>query len=145
MGDDVRRAWLAVLAQADAAELEAAHAPFEALPLAVLRPAEIGLVMVRGRMGGTGRRFNLGEMTVTRCAVTDGAVVGHGHVRGRDRRKALLVARLDALLQRPAEHAAVQRHVIAPLAAREAARRDLAARRAAATRVELFTLKRGEP
>ena len=100
--------------------------------------------MLRGRAGGTGRRFNLGEMTVTRCAIRlkDGAI-GHGYVQGRDKRKAFLVAGLDALLQNDAD-GRLRRSLIEPLAAEQAAQRDAVRARAAATRVEFFTLVRGE-
>lgn len=110
-----------------------------------LRPAETGMVMTRGRAGGTGDRFNLGEMTVTRCSVrlVDG-IVGHAYVSGRNKRHAELAAILDALLQREDSGGHVRRTVIEPLAARQAARRAEQARKAAATRVEFFTLVRGE-
>src|SRR5919109_46754 len=112
--------------------------------LTLLRQPETGLVMARGRAGGTGQRFNLGEITVTRCAVqsADGHV-GHGYVAGRDKRKAELVASFDALLQAPARRAALLSQVIEPLAAAQAAARATTARKAAATRVEFFTLVRG--
>jgi alpha-D-ribose 1-methylphosphonate 5-triphosphate synthase subunit PhnG len=101
--------------------------------------------MARGRAGGTGQRFNLGEITVTRCAVqsADGHI-GHGYVAGRDKRKAELVASFDALLQAPAQRAALLSQVIEPLAAAQAAARATTARKAAATRVEFFTLVRGD-
>jgi alpha-D-ribose 1-methylphosphonate 5-triphosphate synthase subunit PhnG len=140
----LRRRALTTLADCATDELRAAVAGVDRSGLVVLRPAEIGLTMVRGRMGGTGAPFNLGEMTVTRCAVTDGVVVGHGYVRGRDAAKAELVACCDALLQAPARRAAVLAAVIEPLEAALAARRDEAARRAAATRVDFFTLVRGD-
>jgi alpha-D-ribose 1-methylphosphonate 5-triphosphate synthase subunit PhnG len=133
-----RRRWLSVLAKATTEELEAIR-PEAGLEL--LRAPEIGLVMVRGRAGATGRRFNLGEVTVTRCAVraADGTI-GHGHVQGRDKRKARLVAELDAVLQTSPDPLAV----IAPLARAQEARRAAVARKAAATRVEFFTLVRGD-
>jgi alpha-D-ribose 1-methylphosphonate 5-triphosphate synthase subunit PhnG len=95
-------------------------------------------------MGSTGRRFNLGETTVTRCAVEAEGAVGHGYVRGRDRRKAELVARCDALIQLPRYRAALLDGVVEPLARMVAAERATAARRAAATKVEFFTLVRGD-
>jgi alpha-D-ribose 1-methylphosphonate 5-triphosphate synthase subunit PhnG len=100
--------------------------------------------MVRGRAGGVGAPFNLGEMTVTRCSLRlpEGAV-GHGYVQGRDKAAARAAALVDALMQTP-RAAAVRRAIIDPLAAEEAARRDGRARKAAATRVEFFTLVRGE-
>jgi alpha-D-ribose 1-methylphosphonate 5-triphosphate synthase subunit PhnG len=109
-----------------------------------LRPPETGAVMVRGRAGATGAPFNLGEMTVTRCALrlADGRV-GHAHVQGRDKHHATRAALADALLQ-GAEADTVRAKVLAPLAEAEAARRAARARRAAATRVEFFTMARGE-
>lgn len=100
--------------------------------------------MLRGRMGGTGAPFNLGEATVTRCAMTDGDVIGHGHVLGRDPVKAKLVASADAWLQLAACRPVLQRELLAPLEA--AQRRELAAvaARTAATRVEFSTLARGD-
>lgn len=144
--DPVRQRWLSVLAQAPLPALEAAWAAVEARPpLEPLRRPEIGLVMVRGRMGGSGRRFNLGEMTVTRCALrTAEGTVGHGYVQGRDKRKAELVAAFDALLQDPGRREALVEAVVEPLAAEQAAAAAAAARKAAATRVEFFTLVRGE-
>jgi alpha-D-ribose 1-methylphosphonate 5-triphosphate synthase subunit PhnG len=101
--------------------------------------------MARGRAGGTGQRFNLGEITVTRCAVqgADGHI-GHGYVAGRDKRKAELVASFDALLQAPDRRAALLARVVEPLATAQAATRSATARKAAATRVEFFTMVRGE-
>jgi alpha-D-ribose 1-methylphosphonate 5-triphosphate synthase subunit PhnG len=141
-----RRRWMAVLARAGADDLEAAWAGLGDRPdYRIVRGPEVGLVMVRGRAGGTGVRFNLGEMTVTRCTVElDDGTVGHAYVRGRHRRHAELAAALDAMLQAPARRAAVEARVVAPLAAEQAARRQTAEARAAATRVEFLTLVRGE-
>ena len=141
-----RPRWLGVLAQAPCQELAAAWralGPVE--PAAeILRPAETGLVMLRGRAGGSGRRFNLGEMTVTRCAVRLGdGTVGHGYVQGRDKAKAELVARLDALLQTGTHGPGLLAGLVEPLAARQETARAALAGKAAATRVEFFTLVRG--
>ncbi|HEX5078099.1 MAG TPA: phosphonate C-P lyase system protein PhnG [Geminicoccaceae bacterium] len=139
-----RQHWLAVLARAATGELEAFWAQTQPSELVLLRQPEIGLVMARGRAGGTGGRFNLGEITVTRCAVrgADGHI-GHGYVAGRDKRKAELVASFDALLQAPERRAALLERVVTPLAAAQASQRASRARKAAATRVEFFTLARG--
>jgi len=110
----------------------------------LLRAPEQGTVMVRGRTGATGAPFNLGEMAVTRCAVrlADGTV-GHGYVQGRDKGAARAAALVDALMQ-TGQSVVVQEAVLTPLRAeREAARADRAAK-SAATRVEFFTLVRGE-
>lgn len=110
----------------------------------VLRGPEIGTVMVRGRTGGTGAPFNLGELTVTRCTVRmDCGTVGHAHVQGRDRDHARRAAVLDALLQTDAAPD-LRARVLAPLTHAETEARDLRARKAAATRVEFFTMVRGE-
>ena len=154
---ELRRAWMAVLARAPRPDLEAALAA--ALEGAAapafdwLRPPQTGLAMVRGRIGGTGNAFNLGEATVTRATLRlrgqDGAGSGSGTVGvachlGRDKRRAELAALADALLQQPERHARLHAQLIAPLAARQAAQR--AARRddAASTKVEFFTMVRGD-
>jgi alpha-D-ribose 1-methylphosphonate 5-triphosphate synthase subunit PhnG len=138
-----RRRWMGVLARArGAAEIEALLAKAPALPPhARLRGPETGLVMVRGRAGGDGAPFNLGEMTVTRCAVrlVDGAV-GHAYLAGRDARQAELAAALDAALQDPVRRPALLQAVVEPLAAGQDAARSQAARKAAATRVQFFTM-----
>ncbi|GJD49783.1 Alpha-D-ribose 1-methylphosphonate 5-triphosphate synthase subunit PhnG [Methylobacterium crusticola] len=140
-----RRAVMALCGQASAGELRDALArlacPDEAEDL---RPPETGLVMTRGRIGGDGRPFNLGEATVTRAAVRlPGGETGFAYHLGRDRAKARLAATLDALWQRRAERAAVEA-ALAPVAARREAERAARDRRTAATRVNFFTLARGE-
>jgi alpha-D-ribose 1-methylphosphonate 5-triphosphate synthase subunit PhnG len=139
--DAGRKHWMAVLARADRAAIEQALAEAPPLPTHTrLRGPEVGLVMVRGRAGGGGAAFNFSEMTVTRCSVRAGGRIGHAYIAGRDDAKAELAARLDAALQDPARAEVLQRRVIDPLAAREAERRAALAARAAATRVEFFTL-----
>ena len=137
-----RRRWMGILARASAAEIERHLADIPAPPPhRRLRGPETGLVMVRGRAGGDGAAFNLGEMTVTRCAVRleDGRV-GHAYVAGRDTRQAELAALVDALLLDDTARPAIAAAVIAPLAAAQDARRATEARRAAATRVQFFTM-----
>lgn len=133
-------------AEARKAELaEALEAVGPAPPFRDLRRPETGLVMLRGRMGGDGRPFNLGEATVTRAAVAvaDGGPPGFAYHLGRDATKARDAAVLDALWQRADRRAAVER-AIAPIRARIAEDDARAARRTAATRVDFFTLVRGE-
>jgi alpha-D-ribose 1-methylphosphonate 5-triphosphate synthase subunit PhnG len=137
-----RRRWMAVLARATADEIAGLLAALPPLPPHErLRAPETGLVMVRGRAGGDGAAFNLGEMTVTRCAVRLGDVVGHAYVAGRDKRQAELAALLDAALQDPARRPALMAKVIAPLAAHQQAKREAEARKAAATRVDFFAMQ----
>jgi alpha-D-ribose 1-methylphosphonate 5-triphosphate synthase subunit PhnG len=143
---EARRRWMSVLALASAGELEERWRAVSDRPrYRMLRWPETGLVMVRGRTGGTGTRFNLGEMTVTRCAVQlEGGAVGVAYVGGRIRRHAELAALLDALLQDPVRREALDRTVVTPLADAQAARRHAAAERVAPSRVEFFTMVRGE-
>lgn len=151
-GDRVsrRQRWMAALARASASRLEDALTRLAEAPIPqMLRPPEIGTIMVQARAGGTGGCFHLGEMTVTRCAVlvhaADGAaLVGQGYVAGRDKRHAELAAVFDAMLQDPARHDALERDVIGPLVEAEADRRRRVLAQAAATRVDFFTLARGD-
>lgn len=138
-----RRRWMAVLARADAAHLAARLAACGPLPgWRVLRGPESGLVMLRGRAGGSGAAFNLGEMTVTRCTVrSDDGRTGHAYVAGREPRRAELAAAADALLQDAGLRPLLHRAVIEPLAAAQADRRTAVASRAAATRVQFFALR----
>lgn len=140
-----RKRWMRVLARAPREALENAWADLAERPrYEWLRKPEAGLVMVRGRAGGTGQPFNLGEMTVTRCAVrlANGAS-GHAYVAGRDRRCAELAAIFDGLMQLPALQRQLQRSLIDPLDAAQTERCRLRSEKAAATKVDFFTLARG--
>jgi alpha-D-ribose 1-methylphosphonate 5-triphosphate synthase subunit PhnG len=142
---DARKSWLAVLARAKRSELEEAVTGLSPRPTwRVVKPAESGLAMVRGRAGGTGQQFNIGEMSVARCVVqvVVGAV-GVGYVAGRDRRQAELVAVLDALLQDGPYVETLKRDFVAPLARHQAAARRQVLAKAAATKVDFFTMVRG--
>src|SRR5262249_30313662 len=111
----------------------------------VLRAPEIGLAMVRGRVGGSGDPFNLGEMTMTRCAVrlaSPSRRVGLSFITGRDRRRAELAAVYDALLQDGTSHALIDQALLQPVARRLAIWRRRRATEVAATKVEFFTLVR---
>jgi len=141
-----RRDAMAVLAEAPAAEIEPLLAAVGPLPAyREIRKPESGLVMTRGRIGGDGAPFNIGEATVARCAVelTTGEI-GFGYVLGRDHGKARLIAICDALIQRDEFCAIVERVVLAPIRTRLAAGRAIKQEQAAATKVEFFTLVRGE-
>jgi len=110
-----------------------------------LRQPETGLTMVRARAGGTGMRFNLGEMTVTRCVVqTEDGQIGHAYVAGRDAKKAELAAVFDALLQNGTQAPWILRRVVEPLAEAQKRRAREASAKAAATKVDFFTMVRGD-
>ena len=139
-----RAAALSLLARADAHDLNVAWANWENRPAVDrIRGPEIGLVMVRGRIGGGGDPFNLGEATVARASVRiDSGEVGHGYCLGRDTDKAELIAVIDALYQREADN--VDFAILRVLRDAEAMRDQKSAEEAAATKVEFFTLVRGE-
>jgi alpha-D-ribose 1-methylphosphonate 5-triphosphate synthase subunit PhnG len=140
-----RKAAMAVLAHSDAAEI-ASRLETIALPqFQDLRAPENGLVMVRGRIGGDGAPFNLGEATVSRAAVRlSTGEVGFGYTLGRNRDKARMIALCDALVQSHEFAAAVEASVLAPLRAAKTSEQDRRAAEAAATRVDFYTLVRGE-
>jgi alpha-D-ribose 1-methylphosphonate 5-triphosphate synthase subunit PhnG len=140
-----RKAVMAVLASSAAADIAARLATLSLPDHEDLREAENGLVMLRGRIGGDGAPFNLGEATVSRAAVRlASGEVGFGYALGRDREKARLIALCDALVQSAVYADEVETKVIAPLRAMAAARRDRKAAETAATRVDFYTMVRGE-
>jgi alpha-D-ribose 1-methylphosphonate 5-triphosphate synthase subunit PhnG len=140
-----RKAAMAVLAHSQATEI-AAHLSGIALPAYEdLREAENGLVMVRGRIGGDGAPFNLGEATLTRAAVRlASGEIGFGYTLGRDKAKARMIALCDALVQSQEFAGAVETKVIAPLRAAMLAAQQKEAAQAAATKVDFYTMVRGE-
>jgi len=143
--NEPRKAWMSLLAKAPegrvAALLDAAmHRP----AFTWLRAPEIGSIMVQGRAGGTGAPFNLGEMTVTRCALTlESGEVGHAYIQGRNKADAEAAALVDALLQGPTVEQ-LRSMVLEPLEAEQIAKKSQRAAKAAATKVEFFTMARGE-
>jgi alpha-D-ribose 1-methylphosphonate 5-triphosphate synthase subunit PhnG len=140
---NARQHWMSVLARAPAAAIESGLTRQGPLPAWTrVRGPETGLVMVRGRAGGSGSPFNLGEMTVTRCTVrlASGAT-GHAYIAGRDERQAELAAVADALLQEPSTRAGLSASLIEPLAEAQREQRQTRAEKAAATRVEFFAMR----
>jgi len=142
-----RRDAMAVLACASAAEIARRLEAIGPLPShESIRSPESGMVMVRGRIGGTGSPFNFGEATVSRAAVRLATgETGIGYVLGRDGEKARLIALCDALLQSKRLGDVLERDVLGPIRASLAAARQTEAEEVAATKVEFFTLVRGEP
>lgn len=141
-----RRQAMAALAQAPAAFLAERWEETGDKPgWTWLRKPQAGLVMVRGRAGGGGAAFNLGEVTVTRCALElETGETGFAWVMGRDGDRARLAALFDALWQVEARRAEIEARVVAPARralSEEDARRDA---ETAATKVDFFTLVRGE-
>ena len=139
-----RKEVMAVLAHSDSCEISGRLDAIALPDHESLREPENGLVMVRGRIGGDGAPFNLGEATVTRAAVRlAGGEVGFAYVLGRDTRKARLIAICDAMLQ-TTDRARVVDAVVAPLERAMIERRRHQDAETAATKVNFFTLVRGE-
>lgn len=140
-----RQHWLSLMAKSPTGRVA------NLLDGAVTRPAftwlrvpEVGSTMVRARAGATGGPFNLGEVTVTRCALTLATgEVGHAYVQGRSKTDAEAVALVDALMQTAAAQT-LQAAVLDVLEAEQTAKRDARAAKAAATKVDFFTMARGE-
>jgi alpha-D-ribose 1-methylphosphonate 5-triphosphate synthase subunit PhnG len=139
-----RQRWLSLLAKAPAERLEALWAEVGQVPAyTILRRPEIGLVMVKGRISGSGAPFAAGEMTVTRAAVRlESGEIGHGYVGGRHPRQAEIVALVDALGQRADWQQTLDDRIVTPLALEAEARRLTVKARAAATKVDFFTVAR---
>jgi alpha-D-ribose 1-methylphosphonate 5-triphosphate synthase subunit PhnG len=135
-----------ICAQATMQELEAAVGAMHiGGPVQDIRPTEQGLVMVQGRTGGDGQPFNIGEASVTRSAVrlADGTV-GFSYILGRDVARARLAAIVDALGQSPEIRQQLDHLLVMPVTERCHATRQARESQTAATRVEFFTLVRGE-
>ena len=141
---DRRQRWLSVLAKAPAHRLQALWDSVGGIPeYDLLRRPEIGLVMLKGRISGSGAPFAVGEMTVTRAAVRlRSGEMGFGYVGGRKPRQAETVAVLDALGQLPDWRQDIEDMIVAPLAREAEARRQELRTRAAATKVDFFTVAR---
>jgi len=137
---EARRERMGLLSRAEPSRLAGL---FPEIPVhELLRAPEAGAVMVRGRVGASGGPFNLGEMTVTRCSLRlEGGAVGHAYVQGRNKSHALRAAALDALGEVGSEQVAP---ILNILRTEEAEHRRLRAEKAAATKVEFFTMVRGE-
>ncbi|MBC7280655.1 phosphonate C-P lyase system protein PhnG [Hoeflea sp.] len=141
-----RQRRLSVLAKAPASALVACWKRTGLDPaVELLRGPESGLVALRGRIGGSGQPFHAGEISATRVTVRIGSgLVGHAMVAGRDTRKAQLVAVIDALAQDPAHAGTIERDIVGPLE-QGLAQADAKLRgETAATRVNFFTMVRGE-
>ncbi len=136
---------MAVLAHAEASEIARYLDSVAVPPHEVLREPENGLIMLRGRIGGDGAPFNLGEATVSRAAVRlSSGEVGFGYTLGRDREKARLIALCDALTQSDRFSTLVETQVITPLRVDLLAKRQRRAAQTAATKVDFYTMVRAE-
>ena len=141
-----RREAMAVLAMASGSDLlqlwNETGLPDDA---ETLRGPETGLVTVRGRMGGGGASFNIGEATVTRATIKlPTGEVGHAYALGREKLKVRAPALIDALHQRPDLEARIEEKILAPLRTRLSETDAVRRAETAATKVDFFTMVRGE-
>jgi alpha-D-ribose 1-methylphosphonate 5-triphosphate synthase subunit PhnG len=144
--DAARGAAMATLAKADGADITALLDALGSIPEhETLRGPETGLVTVRGRIGGGGAPFNVGEATVTRATVRLATgQTGHAYALGRDHAKARMSAIVDALWQDTARRAEVEAKVLRPLRDGQAEAAGRLRAEAAATKVDFFAMVRGE-
>ncbi len=141
-----RRERMQVLARADGGKLQELWRGLGIDPaFEMVRGPETGLATVRGRISGDGAPFNFGDVTVTRASVrlADGAV-GHAYRLGRDRNAARLCAVIDALAGDTHMAETIEGRIVAPLRESQQARDRQRRAETAATKVDFFTLVRGE-
>lgn len=141
-----RQRWMGILARAHEDDFHKLWNVLELAPsFTIIKPAEQGIVMVRGRAGGSGHPFNLGEMTVTRCSVRlDNGLVGHAYVAGRKSSYAQSAAIVDALMQDEIYAQTLEEALITKLEVIEVERKKEMSEKAATTKVDFFTMVRGE-
>jgi alpha-D-ribose 1-methylphosphonate 5-triphosphate synthase subunit PhnG len=141
--DEARRAWIAILARGPLEMLDAAFRFVQVPRFEFLRRPETGLYMVRARAGGSGNRFNMGEVAVTRCVVRlEDGLNGVGYVLNRSHRHAELCALADAMLRSSVHRDAMRKIVIAPIQGYLEDQRARLAHKAQSTRVEFLTMVR---
>jgi alpha-D-ribose 1-methylphosphonate 5-triphosphate synthase subunit PhnG len=141
-----RQKWMSVLARADFAELERRWQSMSiTTDYTVLRPAEIGMVMLRGRVNGNGSPFNMGEATVTRCSIKmESGEIGSSYILGRNKQHAELAALIDGELLRGQNNQHLADELLNPLDELEQRRQLSKQNKAAKTKVDFFTFVRGE-
>ena len=141
-----RQHWFSVLARSHAdLVLERSEPWIVPDDFRVVKPPEVGMLQVQGRTGGKGQAFNIGDITITRCTVCGpDNFYGHAVLSGRRKDYALRVAQLDALLQHPAYHTDCMHNIIMPMHNRWQEAQAQKQARVAQTRVDFFTLVRGE-
>jgi alpha-D-ribose 1-methylphosphonate 5-triphosphate synthase subunit PhnG len=145
---EARADWMALLSRAPLELLESAVGPHWPAKPNWLRAPETGLMMIQGRAGSTGERFNLGEVTVSRCALRlelaspQAAVVGVAYTLGRSHRQVSLAAVADAMLQDPTQQGLLEQILLAPIREYLSHQRMVREQRAQSTKVEFFTVAR---
>lgn len=141
-----RQYWMSIIAKSTTSELLSLSQQYvEHQVFNTVRAAEVGLTQVRGRMGGTGSQFNIGDMTITRCVVQSAlGLYGYGYITGRNKPHATRAAQLDAMLQDTSQTTELIKNIITPLAEQLQQKTQAKAREVDQTKVNFFTLVRGE-
>ena len=138
-----RQQWLSILTQ-QKEEINHYEPSLKAKKYDVVRAPEVGMAMVKGKTAGEGQVFNLGEVTVTRCVVRiEDGTMGFGYVVGRNQNQALLIALADAYLQSD-ERAVWEKSLLVPLNDSLQKRLKAQENKVQTTKVDFFTMVRGE-
>jgi len=143
-GQSRRQAHIRLIALAQKSEIDQFFAACPAPAYDIIRKAEAGRVMTRGRVGGSGQMFNAGEAAVSRCMIMCEGIEGISYRLGTDKDLAERSALIEALARHPNHAAAVEHLFFRPVATRLAAQDSARRQRVAASKVEFFTLVRGE-
>lgn len=110
-----------------------------------LKKPEVGMAMVRAQAGGGSEDFNMGEMTMTRCVVRlDSEEIGYGFVAGRSKKKSELIAIIDASWQTESLKKIIEEKIIDPLYRLQIYREQKVAEDTKTSKVNFFTMVRGE-
>lgn len=143
--NEQRKEWIGLLGSADPQWLEQQKKRLgvDPTPDFMVRP-ETGMIMMQARQDGAGPRFNLGEVTVSRCILKLDGVMGYAMVMGSNLRHAKLAALFDAMLQMPDSGSGLRESLVPELRRLQKERRDKEARDVRSSKVEFFTMKRGE-
>ncbi|MDR2366901.1 MAG: phosphonate C-P lyase system protein PhnG [Deltaproteobacteria bacterium] len=112
-------------------------------PFEYLRRPQKGLIMVKARADAKNQAFNLGEALATRCSVNLNGKAGHAYVLGDEPEKCLAAALADALAQDERFRPEIERIALC-LEADMARARALEVQKTQKTKVDFFTLVRGE-
>ncbi|SMD12214.1 alpha-D-ribose 1-methylphosphonate 5-triphosphate synthase subunit PhnG [Desulfocicer vacuolatum DSM 3385] len=137
--------WMRLLALSPTGMLERQLNMLERVPgYKFLKQPEVGLAMIQARACGNGKPFNFGEIPLTRCVVSMGGYTGYGYVSGRKKRHAVMMAVFDALLQDPEHHEDLQKSLLEPIAKKLEEKKQQKAQETGSTKVDFFTMVRGE-
>ncbi|MBD1574147.1 phosphonate C-P lyase system protein PhnG [Vibrio sp. S17_S38] len=142
----LRQYWMSVLATTDFERLSDLWQAQSFTPdYQLIRAPEIGLAQVQARMGGTGNRFNVGDITVTRCVVKlANGDLGYSYLSGRNKAHAELAAVIDALMQSQTYQHELMLSLIEPLQTLRDQKHQQRQQQVASSKVDFFTLVRGD-